>query len=358
MRNVIIGSGVYGLSTAIELITEGMDVTIIDSDNKNIASRNALGRIDPIFKGSGSYVATKDNNSAQRPKDQRQFALKSFNLHIEYYEKYYKGTKHEYEFNNIPTLQVLNQNDLNEIKIEADDIESIGFKLDILETHKEIKEHVPIISKEISKAAIMQSTKFIDSKSFIESLSNRFLDLGGKIIANKVEKIDPESNNVILSDNSKYSYGNLIICAGPWTNELLSSIDLKVDMYPAKGEIIKIEKLNSKLNYHLHGECSIVERGDGLIWIAATHNEYEFNSEKTKEAEKELMKKASFLIPEISNSKKIEHTACVMPATKNGLPIVKELIDSSNIYVATCGGGWGIMQCFYIGKLIKELINE
>ena len=89
MRNVIIGSGVYGLSTAIELITEGMDVTIIDSDNKNIASRNALGRIDPIFKGSGSYVATKDNNSAQRPKDQRQFALKSFNLHIEYYEKYY-----------------------------------------------------------------------------------------------------------------------------------------------------------------------------------------------------------------------------------------------------------------------------
>ena len=44
----------------------------------------------------------------------------------------------------------------------------------------------------------MQSTKFIDSKSFIESLSNRFLDLGGKIIANKVEKIDPESNNVIL----------------------------------------------------------------------------------------------------------------------------------------------------------------
>ena len=37
-------------------------------------------RIDPIFKGSGSYVATKDNNSAQRPKDQRQFALKSFNF--------------------------------------------------------------------------------------------------------------------------------------------------------------------------------------------------------------------------------------------------------------------------------------
>ena len=118
MRNIIIGSGVYGLSTAIELVTAGMDVTIIDSNYEDIASRNALGRIDPLFKGSGSYVTTENNNSAQRPKDQRQFALKSFNLHIEYYEKYYKGTKHEYEFINIPTLQVLNQNDLNEIKID------------------------------------------------------------------------------------------------------------------------------------------------------------------------------------------------------------------------------------------------
>ena len=75
----------YGLSTAIELIIEGMDVIIIDSNNEDIASRNALENR-PIFKGSGSYMATKDNNSAQRPKDQRQFAFKSFNLHIEYYE--------------------------------------------------------------------------------------------------------------------------------------------------------------------------------------------------------------------------------------------------------------------------------
>ncbi len=356
MRNVIIGSGVYGLSTAIELVTAGMDVTIIDSNNEDIASRNALGRIDPLFKGSGSYVATENNNSAQRPKDQRQFALKSFNLHIEYYEKYYKGTEYDYEFKNIPTLQILNHDDLIELKIEADDIESIGFKLDILESHEEIKERAPMISKEISKAAIMQNTKFIDSKFFIESLRNRFIDLGGKIVVNKAEKIDPEIKKIILSDNSKCTYDNLIICAGPWTNELLSSIDLKVDMYPAKGEIIKVEKLNSNINYHFHGECSIVERSDGLIWIAATHNENEFNSEKTKEAETELMKKASMLIPEISLSKKIEHTACVRPSTKNGMPIVKEIIDSSNIYVATGGGGWGIMQCFYIGKLIKDLI--
>ena len=357
MRNVIIGSGVYGLSTAIELVDKGMDVSIIDSNNDDIASKNALGRLDPIFKGSGSSVKLENNNSTQRPKDQRNLALKSFNLHIDYYEKYYNGTPYEYEFKNIPTLQILNKNDVRVLKNEFEEINKNGFKVSILGSNEEIKNHVPNISKHINYAAIVEGTRFIDAKSFIYSLKRRLIDLGGNYIQNKAEKINIEKKEITLSDSSKYDYDKLIICAGPWTNELLSSLNKKIDMYPAKGEIIKIEKLSSRLNYHLHGSCSIVERSDGLIWIAATHNEYEFNSEKTKKAEKELIKKASEIIPEISELKKIDHTACVRPSTKSGMPIVTEVIDSSDVYVATGGGGWGIMQCFYIGKLVLDLIK-
>ena len=357
MGNVIIGSGVFGLSTAIELIEKGMDVSIIDSDNNDIASKNALGRLDPVFKGSGSSVKLENNNNAQRPKDQRSLAIKSFNLHLDYYEKYYNGTPYEYEFKDIPTLQILKENEVSELRNESEEITKNGFNINILESNKEIKNYVPNISKDINIAAIVEGTKFIHAKSFIHSLKRRFIDLGGKYIFNKAEKIDTEKKEINLSDDSKYPYQNLIICAGPWTNELLSSLNVKIDVYPAKGEIIKVEKLNSKLNYHLHGSCSIVERSDGLIWIAATHNEYEFDFEITKKAEIELINKASEIIPENSKPKKIGHTACVRPSTKNGMPIVTEVIDSSNVYVATGGGGWGIMQCFYIGKLMLDLIK-
>ena len=33
MKNVIIGAGVFGMATAIELIQEGNDVLVIDSNN-------------------------------------------------------------------------------------------------------------------------------------------------------------------------------------------------------------------------------------------------------------------------------------------------------------------------------------
>ena len=107
MKNVIIGAGVFGMATAIELIQEGNDVLVIDSNKENIASKNALGRLDPVFKGSGSSINT-ENNSIKRPESQRILALKSFNLHKKYFEKYYKETSFEYEFKNIPTLQILN----------------------------------------------------------------------------------------------------------------------------------------------------------------------------------------------------------------------------------------------------------
>ena len=36
---------------------------------------------------------------------------------------------------------------------------------------------------------------------------------------------------------------------------------------------------------------------------------------------------------------------------------VKEIIKNSGVYVSSGGGGWGIMQSFYIGELIKNMIT-
>ena len=357
MDNVIIGSGVFGLATAIELIEQGSNVTVIDSNNKNIASRNALGRLDPIFKGSGSPNDIENNDSIQRPHDQKSLALRSFNTHNEYYKKFYKGTDFEYEFLSIPTLQILNNEDLNELKEDVDQISSLGFSLEILESNDEILNIQKGISSNINKAALIHGTKFINARNFLFSLEERFKSLGGNIINGKAKNIDLLQKKLIINEDDKIKFDNLVICTGPWINDLLSKINAEVEVFPAKGEIIKVKCDDIKLNFHLHGECSIVERNDNLIWIAATHEKNVFNSKKTVQAEEELIKKASKIIPGILNCTVIDHSACVRPSTENGMPIVKEALENSGIYVASGGGGWGIMQCFYIGKLIKDMVS-
>ena len=80
--------------------------------------------------------------------------MKSFNLHKKYFDKYYKETSFEYEFKNIPTLQILNDDDLKDLKNNEEEITSYGFKLEILNSNEEIIYYQPGISKEINISII------------------------------------------------------------------------------------------------------------------------------------------------------------------------------------------------------------
>ena len=96
-ENIIIGSGIFGLSIAAHLSNLGQKVTVVDkSENPNEASSNALGRIDPILGGSGHGHETKP----------LPFAIKS----LDAYKKFLNlddETKKEIEFEIRPTIHFL-----------------------------------------------------------------------------------------------------------------------------------------------------------------------------------------------------------------------------------------------------------
>ena len=71
----------------------------------------------------------------------------------------------------------------------------------------------------------------------------------------------------------------------------------------------------------------------------------------------ELLNKAASMIPCIKELQVVGQTACIRPATKDGMPIVNEVIEDSRVFVATGGGGWGIMQSFFIGEMVKNMIK-
>ena len=66
-ENLIIGSGLFGLSIARELLNKGEKVCIIDRySDPNESSVNALGRIDPILGGAGHGNETKAMEVAKK----------------------------------------------------------------------------------------------------------------------------------------------------------------------------------------------------------------------------------------------------------------------------------------------------
>ena len=362
MNNIVIGAGVFGLSSALSLLEEGEDVTVIDGNHSNIASNNALGRLDSVLKGSGSsgHLPQKVNieNGPMRPESQQKLAHESYLKHKEYYKKLKNLSGIDYFLKDVFTIQIcFDKKEFIQIADSVNHIQSYGFDITLLEGYEEVSRYQKEVSKDIYGGALISGTLFLNSGLFVSCLKRSIEIKGAKILNDLVEKIDTDKKKIKLKSEKIMNYDNLIISAGPWTKELASGIGVDIDMYPAKGEIIKLDPDGFNLDYHIHGSCSIVKKSDGLIWVAATYEEDKFDLDITNKSKNELLNNATSMIPCIKDLQVAEQTACVRPATKDGMPIVKEAIKSSGVFVATGGGGWGVMQSFFIGETVKNMVT-
>ena len=112
---VVIGAGVFGLATAYNLSLNGYEVLLIDKSSPGSeASGKAMGRLDPILGGVGSTL--EKANSLGRPDYQKELSEESFKLHITHHKDLIKSSTIDYNFQSIPTLQIIHsKNELSQL---------------------------------------------------------------------------------------------------------------------------------------------------------------------------------------------------------------------------------------------------
>ena len=149
------------------------------------------------------------------------------------------------------------------------------------------------------------------------------------------------------------------MAAGPWSTGLLEPLGVKLPVHPSKGEILRLKPLASgSFGVHLHGPCSLVQKKDGLIWVAATAAEDGFNRELTDEAEQKLRANAKLMMPETEGAEIAMHTVCFRPATPDDLPVVGKAPLPGNVLVASGGGGTGIVHCLLVGRQVAAMVEQ
>ena len=64
------------------------------------------------------------------------------------------------------------------------------------------------------------------------------------------------------------------------------------------------------------------------------------------------------MVPVMQDAPVLLRTVCFRPASSDGLPIVGRYNDSHPVWVATGGGGSGIMQSLIVGGAVAEMITS
>ena len=171
--------------------------------------------------------------------------------------------------------------------------------------------------------------------------------------------IDAEPSTRVHTDQGHYDAGTVVLAMGAWTGEAVKKLGGHVPVYPSKGEILRLRPPEGGgFTTHLLGPCSLVLKKDGLVWAAATSEDAGFDRAPTSRARDTLMAGARLMMPEAAAGLPVKHTVCFRPETPDGMPVVGKLDGPGTIYVASGGGGSGIMQCLFVGKQVAGMVLD
>lgn len=360
---LIIGGGLTGLSTGIELLKSNQNkvVAILELNNfgTNASSKNAGF----LCLGSPSELA-KDIDLMGSKAVFKLFAWKWAGI-----QKLLKLTgKKVSQFKNFGGFDLFDSsledsfkktiNKLDELNLMAKEITGIENFYEI--KYKKLKD---LGFKNFNHLIKINFEGQIQPFNTLKHLQLKFQNLGGTFLPNtKVIQFEKTNNEIQVWTNQglKFKTNKLIFCTNAFTSELIP--ELKIT--PGRGQIIITKPLPSppfKGNFHFDAGYYYFRNYKNRVLLGGARN-LDFEKESTtkiKNTDIITNHLENFLKERILPNHKIEidqKWSGIMGFTENHQPIIKQVEE--NIFYAVGLNGMGVAMAAHVGWMLAKMINK
>lgn len=225
----------------------------------------------------------------------------------------------------------------------------------------DLREMFPGIAHSIKYGILFPANGYtVNPKRLTETLADLFLDSGGKLIAERALKIIPQSvDDYMVMTNLENRYAERIVVAtGAWSRDLLSPLGIHIPLESERGYHAMIAEPNINLRLPITNQ----NRGFGLtpmeggLRVAGTVEIGGLRKPPSEFRARLLIDHARRLFPDLK-SEKIKLWMGHRPSTPDSLPILGEVPQKPNIYLALGHGHFGMTGGPPSGRLLSRLIN-
>jgi len=389
---VIVGAGIMGISSALNLIRRGCDVTIIEKeiDGQSASFGNASWlsspSITPVLTPGAIFKIPKMLFSRDGPlflkfpqtlkimpwlikyltyssEEKVNYISKHLTPllanSIDEHKKLAQGTNAIRWIKESPFLYIYkNKTDYIKDSFTWNIRKKHGFK--ILEIEKdELDELVPGLSKEYTFAIKIDKQGYIsDSKNYLNDLIEGFKKLGGKIIQDKVIDILSDEKKIsIKTEKSEILVDGVVIAAGVYSDKLSKKFGANVPLQSERGYHLELSDTNVKLNFPLMNgylKLAIAPKPSGIRFAGLV----EFGSlysEPNKNAFDLLMRNAKSMFSGITYQEKKEWSGH-RPATIDSLPLIGKSSKDEKVFFAYGHHHIGLTAGPKTGELVSKCI--
>ena len=389
---VIVGAGIMGISSALNLIRRGCDVTIIEKeiDGQSASFGNASWlsspSITPVLTPGAIFKIPKMLFSRDGPlflkfpqtlkimpwlikyltyssEEKVNYISKHLTPllanSIDEHKKLAQGTDAIQWIKESPFLYIYkNKTDYIKDSFTWNIRKKHGYKL-IEVDENELRELVPGLSNEYSFAIKIENQGYIsNSKKYLTDLIEGFKNFGGTLIEEEVKDILSYENKIkIETKENKFICDDVVITAGVFSEKLSKKYGANVPMQSERGYHLELSGTNVKLKYPLMNgylKLAITPRPSG-IRFAGLVEFGSIDSNPNTKAYDLLIRNAKSMFPKITFKEKQEWSGH-RPATVDSLPLIGPSQINEKVFFAYGHHHIGLTAGPKTGKLISKSI--
>jgi len=345
---LVVGGGIVGMLTALELANDGLNVTLVERETVGQESSWAGGGIlSPLYPW-------------RYPPAVRQLASWSQQHFPLFFEKLHLATELDPEFTRNGLL-IIEPNDKERAQIWANQYQHELHFLNAaqtLEIEPKLNKLLPSPSIWLPQVGQVRNPRL--SKALkVALVEHPRVHLREKVNITSLQIQGDRISGIKTSSNGLLSGDFVIVCAGAWSARLLQDTGFQPKIKPVAGQMLMFKATPTFLSrIVLVNGYYIIPRCDGRILAGSTMEETGFDKSTTDEAREEIFNAAINIIPTLKQYQIEKHWAGLRPGSPSGIPYIGEHPFIKGLFLNAGHFRNGVVMSLGSARLLADLLLE
>lgn len=236
----------------------------------------------------------------------------------------------------------------------AEEQKKVGIDIDVL-TRDEVLEKEPALSPNIAGATFSKIDGNVNPFRLVERYIKSAQKNGVQFsFYNPVTSIKKNGDKfAVETKNDNFTSKQIVLAAGPWMKEIGNFLGIPIPVKQVRGQIIVTEPLAPLLKHTIGG---MRQADNGEVLIGYSKEEVGYDRRTTLDIIQDTAKMAVDFAPDLAKANVVRCFSGIRVMPEDGLPILGEIPDIKNAYMATMHSG--ITLSPVVGTLMSELIVD
>lgn len=171
--------------------------------------------------------------------------------------------------------------------------------------------------------------------------------------------IDHDRVTGVIANRETYSADQFLIAGGAWTSRLLKPTGFNPGIVPVKGQMLLLKASPGKVRHiTLSDDRYLIPRKDGRILVGSTTENCGFDKQPTTDVRNSLRKYAIDTIPALESCIIEHHWAGLRPGSGNGLPCIGKHPQLENLFINSGHYRNGLVMAPASALLMSEIMLQ